>query len=89
MSWPELQTRRYIHVYWITKNWVPGPYNSLHHTDNRKYFLGLSLTRNRWEAHVLPGEGSGKTWKCSFWGKGKFIMINEFKDGQTWKIIST
>ena len=53
MSWPELQTRRYIHVYRITKNWVPGSYNSLHHTDNRRYFSGLSLTRNQWEAHMF------------------------------------
>ena len=76
----------YIHVYRITKNWGPGPYNSLRHADNRRYFSGLSLTRNRTEAHVLLGEGSGKIWKCSCWEKGNFIMINEFKYGQTWKI---
>ena len=29
----------YIHVYQIIKNWGPGPYNSVCHTDNRNYFL--------------------------------------------------
>ena len=43
----------YIHVYRITKNWGPGPYNSLRHADNRRYFSGLSLTRNRREAHMF------------------------------------
>ena len=78
----------YIHVYRITKNWGPGPYNSLRHADNRRYFLDLSLTRHRRQAHmyVLLGEGSGKIWTCSCWEKGNFIMINEFKYGQTWKI---
>ena len=42
----------YIHVY-QTKNWGPGPYNSLRHADNRRYFSGLSLTRNRREAHMF------------------------------------
>ena len=32
-----------IHVYQIVKNRGPGPYNSLRHADNRKYFSGLSL----------------------------------------------
>ena len=36
--------------------------------------------------HVLLGEGSGKIWTCSCWEKGNFIMINEFKYGQAWKI---
>ena len=76
----------YIHVYWITKNWGPGPNNSLRHADNRGYFSGLSLTRNQREAHVLLGEGSGEIWTCSCWEKGNFIIINEFKYGQTWKI---
>ena len=31
----------YIYVYRITKNWGPGPYNSLRHADNRRYFSGL------------------------------------------------
>ena len=35
------------------KNWVPGPYNYLRHADNTKYFTGLSLTRNRREAHMF------------------------------------
>ena len=76
----------YIHVYQITQNWGPGLYNSLRHADNRRYFSGLSLTRNRREAHVLLGEVSGKIWTCSCWEKGNFIMINEFKYGQTWKM---
>ena len=28
----------------------------------------------------------GKFWRCSCCEKGNFIMINEFKYGQTWKI---
>ena len=28
----------------------------------------------------------GKIWRWSCWEKGNFIMINEFKYGQTWKI---
>ena len=43
----------FIHVYCITKNWGPGPYNSLRHSDNRRYFSGLSLTRNRRKAHMF------------------------------------
>ena len=43
----------YIHVYRITKNWGPGPYNSLRHADNRRYFSGLSLTGNRREAYMF------------------------------------
>ena len=43
----------YIHVYRITKDCGPGPYNSLGHADNRRYFLGLSVTRNRREAHMF------------------------------------
>ena len=43
----------YIHVYQITKNWGPGLYKSLRHTDNRKYFSGLSLMQNRREAHMF------------------------------------
>ena len=42
----------YIHVYQITKNWGPGPYNSLRHA-NRRYFSGISLTRNQREAHMF------------------------------------
>ena len=28
----------------------------------------------------------GKIWRCSCWEKANFVMINEFKYGQTWKI---
>ena len=52
--------RVYIQVYHIRKNRGPGPYNSLRHANNRRYFSGLSLTRNRREAHVSLGEESGK-----------------------------
>ena len=31
----------YFHAYQIMKNQNPGQYNSLCHTDNRKFFLGL------------------------------------------------
>ena len=58
----------YPHVYHVIKNRGPGPYNSLRHADNRKYF---SLTRNRREV--------GKIWRCSCREKGYFIMSNEFK----------
>ena len=43
----------YIHVYRITKNWGPGPYNSLRHADDRRYFSGLSLAQNRRKTHML------------------------------------
>ena len=43
----------YIHVHQITKNGRPGPYNSVCHADNRRYFLGLSLMQNRREAHMF------------------------------------
>ena len=43
----------FIHVYCIPKNWGPGPYNSLRHADNTRYFSGLSLTRNRRKAHMF------------------------------------
>ena len=42
----------YIHVYEIIKNWESGPYNFLRHA-NRKFFSGLSLARNRKEAHMF------------------------------------
>ena len=74
----------YIHVYQITKNWGPGPY--LHHADNRKYFLCPSLTQNWSEAHFLLGEGRGKNLDIFLLRKGNFIMINEFRYVQTWKI---
>ena len=77
----------YIHVYQIIKNWEPGLYNSLHHADNKKYFSGLSPTQNRREAHMFYlAREVGKIWTCSCWEKCNFIMINEFKYSQTWKI---
>ena len=42
-----------MHVYDIIKNWEPGPYNSLCHANNRRYFSGLSLMRNQREAHMF------------------------------------
>ena len=75
----------YIHVYQIIKNWGPGPYNSVRHANNRKYFSGLSLTRNRGEAHMFYlARKVGKIWRCFCWDKGNFIMINDFKYGETW-----
>ena len=77
----------YIHVYQIIKTRGPGPYNFLGHADNRKYFLGRYLTQNWGEAHVFYlAREVGKIWRCSCWGKGNFIIINEFKYGQTWTI---
>ena len=77
----------YIHFYQITKNWGPGPYNSLHHVDNRRYFLGLYLTWNRREVHMfyLVRE-VGKFGHVLVEKKGNCRMINEFKYGETWKI---
>ena len=43
----------FTHVYRIIKNWGPGPYNSLRHTDNRRCLSGLFLTRNRRGAHMF------------------------------------
>ena len=50
----------YIHVYQIRKNGGLGPYNSLSHADNRRYFSGLSLMQNRCEKHILLGEEKEK-----------------------------
>ena len=55
----------YVHVYQITKNRGPGPCNSLRHADNRKYFSGLSLTRNR-----------GKMCTCFTW-RGKWEKFGD------------
>ena len=46
--------RKPVAYKYAEQNWIPedlknrglSPYNSLSHTDNRKYFSGLSLTRN-------------------------------------------
>ena len=45
-GWTDGRKKWHIEVGAPPKNWGPGLYNSLHHTDNRKYFLGLSLTWN-------------------------------------------
>ena len=52
----------YIHVCQIIRNQGPGPYNSLRHADNRKYFR-VSLMQNQREAHMfyLTRE-VGKNW---------------------------
>ena len=77
----------YIHIYQIIKDRAPGPYNSLRHANNRKYFSGLSLTRNWRESHMLYlSREVGRIWRCSCWEKGNFIMISEFKYRQTWKM---
>ena len=79
----------YIPVYHMIKNRGPGLYNSLSHADNRKYFSGLSL-RNWMEVHMFYLEREeGKIWRCSCWEKDNFIMISEFKYGQTRKICSS
>ena len=65
----------------------PGLYNSLRHADNRKYFSGLFPTRNSMGAHMFYlARKVGRIWRCSCWEKGNFIMINEFKYRQTWKL---
>ena len=72
---------------WRAKKKLRKPHNSLHHADNRKYFSSLSLTRNRGEAHMFYlAREVRRIWRCSCWEKGNFIMINEFKYVQTWKI---
>ena len=76
----------YIHVCQIIRNQGPGPYDSQRHADSRKYFSGLSLMQNQREAHMFYlAREVGKNWWCSCWKKGNFIMINEFKYGQTWE----
>ena len=69
----------YIHFDQITKNWGPGLYNSLYHTDSR-YFSGPSLTRNRREVHMFYlAREVGKSGYVLAEKKGNFVMINEFK----------
>ena len=72
--WPELQTWRFrvhIHVYQIIKNWGPGPYDSLRHADNRKYFLDPSLIWDPREVHMFHlTREKGKIRKFSYWQKG-------------------
>ena len=77
----------YIHVYQVIKNCGAGLSNSPRHADNTKYFSGLSLTRNRRKTHMFYLVMKvGILRRCSCLEKGNFIMINEFKCGQTWKI---
>ena len=77
----------WIHVCQIIKNQIPGLYNSLHHADNRKYFSGLSLKQNQGELHMFYlAREVGKIRRRSCWEKGNFIMINEFRYSQSWKI---
>ena len=60
----------YIYVYHMMKNQGPGPYNSLHHADNRKYFLGLYPMRNRREAHMFClGKEVRRIWRRFCWEK--------------------
>ena len=74
----------YIHVYRITENSGPGPYNSLRHADNSIYFSGVSLTRNRRKAHMFYlAREVRKFGHVLAEKKNNFIMINEFKYGQT------
>ena len=73
----------YIHVYQIIKNRGPGPYNSLCHTDNIKYFSGLSLTQNRGEAHMFYWRGKWEKFGDVLAERKVTIMINGFKYGQT------
>ena len=50
----------------MIKNRGPGPYNSLRHADNRKYFSGLSLMRNQREDHMFYlARNVGRIWRCS------------------------
>ena len=45
------------------------------------------LTRNRREAHMFYlARKVGNILRCCCWEKGNFIMIIDFKCGQTWKI---
>ena len=79
ICWPELQTEIfgvYIHVHQIIKNGRPGPYNSLRHADNKKYFSGLFQTRSWREVHMFHlAREVGKVWRCSCWENGSFILI--------------
>ena len=74
----------YIHLQQIIKNRGPSLHNSLHQTDNRKHFLGLSLTQNQREVYMFHLAKEVETiWRSSCLEKGNFILISEFKYGQT------
>ena len=49
----------YIHVYQRIKNWGPGPYNSVRHTDKKIFFRSLSNVKSKESAPVLLDEESG------------------------------
>ena len=73
--------QKIIYIYSCVSNDIKS------HTHDRKYFLGLSLTRNQREActiHLV--KKVREIWRYSCWEKGNFILICEFKFGQTWKI---
>ena len=59
------------------KNRGPGPHNSLHHTDNRKYFSSPFLTRNRREAHIFHLAREVEKLGDLLAEKGNFILIYE------------
>ena len=68
------------------KNWGPDLYNFLCHADNRKCFS--SLSQHKIKVHMFyTAREVWKIWTFSCWEKDSCIMINEFKDGQTWKIL--
>ena len=50
------------------------------------FFGSLSNSKSKRSAHVLLGEGSGKNLEMFWLRKVNFIIIKEFKYGQTWKI---
>ena len=68
------------------KNQGSGLYSSLSDADNRKYLSGLSLTQNGREMYFFYLVMETKICRCSCWEKGNFILVSEFKDGQTWII---
>ena len=46
----------------------------------------LSNAKSKGSAHVLLGEGRGNNLEMFLLRKGNFIMTDEFRYGQTWKI---
>ena len=49
------------------------------------FFGSLSDVKLKGSTHVLLGEGRGKNLDMFLLTKSNFIMINEFRYGQTWK----
>ena len=60
----------------------------LHRADNRRSFLGFSLTHNRREVHMFYSAREVRKFGHVLVEKkgANFIMINEFKYSQIWKI---